>query len=57
MAEEAVYEEKKVEAMEVTFLMDRFGYMRVIDKSAYERNKDVSLHGRDKYEFQLHEYG
>ena len=33
-AEEAVYEEKKMEEMEVTFLMDRFGYMRVIDKSA-----------------------
>ena len=41
-AEEAVYEEKKMEEMEVTFLMDRFGYMRVIDKSAYERNKDAA---------------
>ena len=27
-AEEVVYEEKKMEEMEVTFLMDRFGYMR-----------------------------
>ena len=36
-AEEVVYEEKKMEEMEVTFLMDRFGYMRTIDKSAYER--------------------
>ena len=26
-AEEVVYEEKKMEEMEVTFLMDRFGYM------------------------------
>lgn len=34
-AEEVVYEEKKMEEMEVTFLMDRFGYMRTIDKSAY----------------------
>ena len=33
-AEEVVYEEKKMEEMEVTFLMDRFGYMRTIDKSA-----------------------
>ena len=37
-AEEAVYEEKKMEETEVCFLMDRFGYMRLIDKNAYERN-------------------
>ena len=42
-AEEVVYEEKKMEEMEVTFLMDRFGYMRTIDKSAYERNKEAAL--------------
>ena len=41
-AEEVVYEEKKMEEMEVTFLMDRFGYMRTIDKSAYERNKEAA---------------
>ena len=29
-AEEAVYEEKKMEETEVCFLMDRFGYMRLI---------------------------
>ena len=34
-AEEAVYEEKKMEETEVCFLMDRFGYMRLIDKNAY----------------------
>ena len=49
-AEEAVYEEKKMEEMEVTFLMDRFGYMRVIDKSAYERNKDAAI-AENKYVF------
>ena len=38
-AAEAVYEEKKIEEMEVVFLMDRFGYARTIDKAAYERNK------------------
>ena len=38
-AEEAVYEEKKMEETEVCFLMDRFGYMRLIDKNAYERNR------------------
>ncbi|MCF0133265.1 MAG: DNA topoisomerase 4 subunit A [Blautia sp.] len=49
-AQEAVYEEKKAEEMEVCFLMDRFGYMKVIDKNAYERNKDT-IHGESKYVF------
>ena len=49
-AEEAVYEEKKMEEMEVTVLMDRFGYMRVNDKSAYERNKDAAI-AENKYVF------
>ena len=40
-AEEAVYEERKQEEMEVMFLMDRFGYCKTIDMSAYERNKDT----------------
>ena len=39
-AAEAVYEEKKTEEMEVVFLMDRFGYVKTVDKSAYERSKD-----------------
>lgn len=42
-AEEAVYEEKKMEETEVCFLMDRFGYMKLIDKNAYERNKEAAL--------------
>ena len=41
-AEEAVYEEKKMEETEVCFLMDRFGYVKLIDKSAYERNKEAA---------------
>ncbi len=41
-AEEAVYEEKKIEEMEVMFLMDRFGYARTIDMAAYERNKEAA---------------
>lgn len=49
-AEEAVYEEKKMEEMEVFFLMDRFGYMKVIDKSAYERNKEA-VHSENKFVF------
>lgn len=39
--EEVVYEEKKVEEMEVYFLMDRFGYAKTIDKVTYERNKET----------------
>lgn len=39
---EAVYEEKKVEEMEVVFLMDRFGYSKTIDMTAYERNKEAA---------------
>jgi DNA gyrase subunit A len=49
-AKEAVYEEKKMEEMEVFFLMDRFGYMKVIDKSAYERNKGA-VHSENKFVF------
>jgi DNA gyrase subunit A len=39
---EAVFEEKKVEEMDVVFLMDRFGYARTIDCAAYERNKEAA---------------
>ena len=49
-AEEAVYEEKKMEETEVCFLMDRFGYMRLIDKNAYERNKEAA-HVENKFIF------
>ena len=42
--EEAVFEEKKVEEAEVCFLMDRFGYAKVLDKNTYERNKET-VHG------------
>lgn len=41
-AAEAVYEEKKVEEMEVVFLMDRFGYARTVDVPTYERNKEAA---------------
>ena len=39
---EAVYEEKKIEEMEVVFLMDRFGYAKTIDMATYERNKEAA---------------
>ena len=41
-AEEIVLEEKKIEEMPVMFLMDRFGYARIIDMSVYERNKEAA---------------
>ncbi|MBO5371696.1 MAG: DNA topoisomerase 4 subunit A [Lachnospiraceae bacterium] len=39
---EIVLEEPKIEEMDVIFLMDRFGYARIIDVSAYERNKEAA---------------
>lgn len=41
-AGEAVYIEKKIEEMDIVFLMDRFGYARTIDLSTYERNKEAA---------------
>ena len=41
-AEEAVFEEKKIEEQEVVFLMDRFGYAKTVDVSVYERNKEAA---------------
>ena len=39
---EAVVEEKKIEEMDVVFLMDRFGYAKTIDMAAYERNREAA---------------
>ena len=50
-AEAIVLEELKVEEMDVVFLMDRFGYAKTIDTSAYERNKEA-VHNENKYVFQ-----
>ena len=47
-AEEAVYEEKKLEDMDVMFLMDKFGYCKTIDMATYERNKEA-VHAEFKY--------
>lgn len=41
-AEEAVFEEKKIEEQEVVLLMDRFGYARTIDTAVYERNQEAA---------------
>ena len=42
-AKEAVFEENKIEEMNVCFLMDRFGYAKTIDVGTYERNKEAAL--------------
>ena len=39
---EIVLEEPKMEEMDVVFLMDRFGYARIIDVAVYERNKEAA---------------
>ncbi len=41
-AEEAVFEEKKIEEQQVVFLMDRFGYAKTVDQSTYDRNKEAA---------------
>jgi DNA gyrase subunit A len=40
--EAAVYEEKKLEEIPVVLLMDRFGYVKTIDVSTYERNREAA---------------
>jgi DNA gyrase subunit A len=40
--EEVVLEEKKIEEMDVVFLMDRFGYAKTVDVNTYERNKEAA---------------
>ncbi|MCI6017366.1 MAG: DNA topoisomerase 4 subunit A [Clostridiales bacterium] len=41
-AEQVVLAEKKIEEMPVVFLMDRFGYARTVDMTAFERNKEAA---------------
>ncbi|MGN0380097.1 MAG: DNA topoisomerase (ATP-hydrolyzing) subunit A [Butyrivibrio sp.] len=48
--EEAVYEEPAVIEQEVVFIMDRFGYAKTIDKTAFERNRDA-VYAENKYVF------
>ena len=47
-AEAAVYEEEKVKEQEVVFLMDRFGYTKLIEPAAYERNVET-IDSENKY--------
>ena len=39
--EDVVVEEVKVPEMDVIFLMDRFGYCKIVDVPTYERNKET----------------
>ncbi|MCI8727556.1 MAG: DNA topoisomerase 4 subunit A [Hungatella sp.] len=38
---EAVYVETPMEVQEVAFIMDRFGYCKLLDKTSYERNQEA----------------
>ncbi len=38
---EAVYVETPMEVQEVAFIMDRFGYCKLLDKTTYERNQET----------------
>ena len=49
-AAEAVYEEKKMEEMDVYVLIDRFGYVRCVDTATFERNKE-NLIADNRYAF------
>lgn len=49
-AEAVIFEEKKVQEQEVMFLMDRFGYAKTIDMTAYERNREA-VHNENRYVF------
>ena len=41
-ADEIILEEKKVVEEEVVFAMDRFGYVKTLDPSVYEKNREVA---------------
>ncbi|MBQ6639085.1 MAG: DNA topoisomerase 4 subunit A [Lachnospiraceae bacterium] len=42
-AEEAVYEEKKIEEANVYVLMDRFGYVKCVDENTFIKNRETAL--------------
>ena len=54
--ENAVYEEKPVEEIDVAFIMDRFGYAKTIDATTYERNKET-IQAEFKYSFVMKNTG
>ena len=38
---EAVYDETAVEIREVVFVMDKFGYGKLVDRATYDRNQET----------------
>ncbi len=54
--ENAVYEEKPVEEIDVAFIMDRFGYAKTIDVNTYEKNKET-IEAEFKYSFVMKNTG
>lgn len=36
-----MYDESAVQVQEVVFVLDRFGYCKLLDKSTYERNQET----------------
>ena len=51
-AEEAVFEEKKQEVIDVYLCMDRFGYAKTMDVATFERNKET-LEAENRYCFPI----
>ncbi|WP_026528846.1 DNA gyrase/topoisomerase IV subunit A [Butyrivibrio sp. VCD2006] len=54
--EDAVYEEKPVEEIDVAFLMDRFGYAKTIDVTTYDKNLET-IKNDFKYSFVMKNTG
>jgi len=54
--EEAVYEEKKEEEIDVAFIMDRFGYAKTIDANTYDKNIET-IKTDFKYSFKMKNTG
>ncbi len=54
--EEAVYEEKPIEEMDVAFIMDRFGYAKTIDANTYDKNLET-IKAEFKYSFKVKNTG
>ena len=54
--ENAVYEEKPVEEINVAFIMDRFGYAKTIDVNTYEKNKET-IESEFKFSFVMKNTG
>jgi DNA gyrase subunit A len=54
--EDAVYEEKPIEEIDVAFLMDRFGYAKTIDVTTYDKNLET-IKNDFKYSFVMKNTG